>query len=292
VVSTSESAKVTFYVNTPPGVGDNGTWAPFDTVDVGVLGPGETRIVKTNRKWRPALGEHTCVKVEIHAQTGEVTFDNNQAQENFSEFETGAASPYAPIEVDFLARNPYDTPVVMDLQARNVPQDWFVAFDHGSVWLPALGTKQVHAVIWTDRVAEWAGDNEPTSPRKSMVNIEGWIDRWGDQVFAVGGVTAFVQAVRIVEVQIEPRPEAEVEQPFFVVGQVSPATGVVPIAIHITDPDGNLLTERTATDNAGRISYQTGYVVEKPGIYTIQALVLGGSLAGEAESDVQKIEVQ
>ncbi len=43
MVPTPESVKVTFYVNTPPGVGDNGTWAPFDTVDAGILAAGETK---------------------------------------------------------------------------------------------------------------------------------------------------------------------------------------------------------------------------------------------------------
>jgi len=291
-VTTTESVRVTFYVNTPPGVGDNGTWAPFDTVDVGVLAAGETRIVEANRKWRPAVGEHTCVKVEIHPQTGEITFDNNQAQENFSEFETGAASPYAPVEFDFLARNPYDTPAVMDLQARNVPAEWSVAFDHGSVWLPPLGEKMVHVVMWTDRAAEWSQEDQRKVPRKPLINIEGWVDRWGDQVFAVGGITAFVQAVRNVDIQIDPRGEEKVGQPFILAGQVVPGTGVTPIAIHITDPDGNLITERTATNNAGQIGYQTRYVAEKAGVYKLQAFVLRGTIAGEAESDIHEVLVQ
>lgn len=297
-VQTSESVKVSFYVNTPPGVGDNGTWAPFDTIDVGVLAPGETRIVEASRKWRPAAGEHTCVKVAIHSQTGEITFDNNQAQENFSEFETGAASPYAPVEFDFLARNPYDTPVVMDLQARGVPADWFVAFDHGSVWLAPNSEKQVHVLIWTDRVAEWSEGEKDESPRKPLINIEGWMDRFGDRVFPVGGITTFVQAVRTVKISIEPLEiekigegqwQGRAGESFLISIQVTPSTGVTPIAVHITDPDGNLITERTETDSSGQLNYQTRYVADKAAEYTVQAFVLGGTLAGEAESEVHTI---
>ncbi len=291
MVATPESVKVTFYVTLPSAVGDNNNWAPFDTVDVGILAAGETRIVEANRTWRPAVGEHTCVKVEIHAQTGEITFGNNRAQENFSEFETGAASPYAPVEFDFLARNPYEAPVVMDLRARDVPTDWFVALDQGSVWLPPLGEKKVHALIWTDRAAEWSQEDQRKAPRKVLINIEGWADRWGDQVFAVGGITAFVQAVRQVRIEIEPRPQGNLRQPFFVAGRVVPAAGINPIAIHIIDPDGNFITERTITDGAGRFTYQTRYLAKVRGIYRVQAFVLGGSLAGQAESDVLPVIV-
>ena len=91
MVETPGPVRITFYVNTPPGVGDNGNWAPFDTVDIGKLAAGETRIVEAIRKWRPAVGEHTCVKVQIEPQTGEVTFDNNQAQENFGGVRDGSS---------------------------------------------------------------------------------------------------------------------------------------------------------------------------------------------------------
>ena len=80
MVATPEPVRVSFYVNSPPGIGDDGTWAPFDTVNVGVLNAGQTVEVAANRKWRPRVGEHTCVKVQIHRMNGEVTFGNNQAQ--------------------------------------------------------------------------------------------------------------------------------------------------------------------------------------------------------------------
>jgi IPT/TIG domain len=291
VVNTPEPVKVTFYVNTPPGIGDNGSWAPFDTVNVGTLAAGETRLVEAGRKWRPAKGEHTCAKVEITRQMGEVTFDNNQAQENFGEFETGAASPYAPVELDFLARNPYDAPAVMDLQARNVPEKWFVAFDHGSVWLPPRAEKKVYAVIWTDRRPDWSDPDR--SPRKPLINLEGWMDRWGDQVFAVGGITAFMQAVRIVDVTLDPRGETNAEKPFVLAVRVTPnTTKPVPISVHIVDPDGNLTVERTTTDSSGQTVYRTQYVAPRAGRYAIQALVLGGSLASEAESEIRRVLVR
>jgi len=292
MVATPQSVKVTFYVNTPPGIGDNGTWAPFDTVDVGVLNPGETKTVMASRPWSPTVGEHTCVKVFIEPQTGEVTFDNNQAQENFGEFETAASSPYQAVELDFLARNPYDVPGVMDILARNVPADWFVALNHGSVWLPPKGEKKVHAVIWTDRDAEWASDRKTKSPRKPLIELEGWMDRWFDQNFAIGGVTAFMQAVRKVALNIEVRQkEGKRDEPIWVTGQVMPPVGVVPVAIHVTNPVGKVFQQRLQTDNAGAFTVQLKASTSLAGTYKIQAFVLGGTLAAEAESPTRTLTI-
>jgi hypothetical protein len=294
-VETPEPVMVSFYLNTPPGVGDNGTFELFDTVDAGKLGPGESRIVAANRPWIPFEDEHTCVKVEIHRQPGEVSINNNVAQENFCDFETGAASPYAPIELDFLAQNPYTAPGVMDIRARNVPKDWYVALDHGSVWLGPLEEKTVHAVVWTDRVAEWEpGFHQVTQtngPRKAQIKIEGWMDRFTDQVFPVGGFTTFMRAVRKVEVSIK-QASGHVDQPFLLNVRVIPGTGVVPLAIHITDPDGLLHTERAETDTESVFAGETRYKATKPGLYRIQVFTLRGSLAGEAESSITDLVVE
>lgn len=292
IIETPAPVLVTFYVNTPPGIGDDGTWAPFDVVDAGIMTAGEVRVIQAARKWRPAVGEHTCVKVEIHPMTGEVTFDNNSAQENFSEFETGAASPYMPVEFDFIARNPYTVPIVMDLQARQVPKDWFVALEHGSVWLAPHGDKMVHTVIWTDRTAEWEQDSLRRAPRKSLINIEGWSDRWSDKVFAIGGVTAFVQAVRVVDFRIGVASQDTVGQPFVVSGNVLPSTGAVPIAVHIIDPDGKRHIERTSTNSSGVLNYETRYRALVPGKYFVQAFLLSGSLSAETDSKVIEVDIR
>jgi hypothetical protein len=289
VIETPEDVLVTFYVNTPPGVGDDGNWAPFDTVNVGKLMPNQTVVVEATRKWRPAIDEHTCVKVQIHERNGEITFDNNQAQENFSEFETGAASPYAPVEFTFLARNPYDAPAIMDLHARGLPELWYAAFDRGSVYLPPLSNKPVHVVIWTDRTPEWLPDHQDKSPQKVPVSIEGWMQVFGNKSFAVGGITALVAAVRVVDIDIDPTLTGET---FVVRGQVNPPAGIVPIAVHFYSPSGQFHSDRTQTTAGGSFSVQSGVNPHiEPGPWKIQALILEGSLAHSAESEVVTIDV-
>lgn len=292
IVDTPEPVRVTFYVNTPPGVGDDGTWAPFDTVDVGVVPAGTEMIVEASRKWVPAVDEHTCVKVFIHAMTGEITFDNNAAQENFNQFETAASSPYTAVEYDVVVRNPYEGPTAIFMHAHRVPEDWFVAFDKGAVYVAPGEEKTVHVVIWTDRVAEWEGQKDRQSVRKPQISIEGWAEEWQDQSFAIGGVTAFVQAVRAVEVELFDRQKQSKQRtPFEIHGQIAPSAGATSLAIHILEPDGNTVVERTTTEADGRFHYVSKHLATMPGSHKLQVFVLGGGLASSAESEVWEVEV-
>ena len=293
MVDTPEPVRVTFYVNTPPGVGDDGTWAPFDTVDVGIVPANTELVIEAARKWVPAVGEHTCVKVFVHPMTGEMTFDNNSAQENFSEFEAVGSSPYSPVEYDVIVRNPYDTPATMFLHAHELPLDWFVAFDHGAVHLMPGEEKPVHVLIWTDRVPEWNEDNDKRVIRKPMISIEGWAEEWQDQSFAVGGVTAFVHAVRAVDVNVFDRQDqVKLGSPLRVSGEIVPATTAADIAIHIVQPDGERVVERTTTAPNGRFNYETRHKTSAPGPHEVQVFVLPGSLSATAESEVWTVSVQ
>jgi hypothetical protein len=286
VAPTPESARVSFYLISPPGVGDNGTWTPFDTVVVPPLAAGETRIVAATRKWRPVVGEHTCLKVMIEPMNGEVTFDNNNAQENFSEFESGASSPYRVVEFDVEARNPYDRGIVMDMQPRSVPENWFVALDQGAVWLPPKGTKTVHAVLWTDRTPEWESQREGRKgPRKAMIDIEGWSHRLWDRFSPLGGVTAFVRAVRDVRLTITPRQDDfRRGASLTVVGHLTPASASAQVALHLEGPGGERIVESTKTDAGGQFVHTFQKPMDAVGTWTLVGYVLPGSEAGQAES--------
>jgi hypothetical protein len=291
---TPESVRVSFYLTSPPGVGDNGVWAPFDTVVVPAFAAGETRIVEATRKWRPAAGEHTCLRVIVEPMNGEVTFDNNEAQENFGEFESGASSPYRVVELNVEARNPYDYGIVMDMQPRDVPEDWFVAIDHGAVWLPPKGTKQVHAVIWTDRTPEWELQtrDRKRGPRKALIDIEGWSHRMWDRFSPLGGVTAFVQAVRDVKLSIKPRQDDfRRGTALTVLGQLTPASASAPVVLHLEGPGGVRTVESTQTNAGGQFVHTFQKSLDVVGHYTLIGYVLMGGEAGETESPPVTINV-
>lgn len=295
VTATPEPVRVTFYIVSPPGVGDNGTWAPFDTVIVPALAAGETRIVEASRKWKPAVGEHTCVKVMIEPMHGEVTFDNNQAQENFSEFESAGSSPYRAVEFDVEARNPYDHGVVMDMQVRDVPEGWFVAVDQGAVWLPPKGAKKVHVVVWTDRTPEWEPNvrDRKRGPSKAMVSVEGWTTRTWDRFTPLGGMTAFVQAVRHAELRLATR-QKQVKRggALTVSGSLAPAMANVPVVLHLRAPDGTRQVETVRTDAGGHFVHAFQKPLEAPGSHSLVGYVLPGGDVAEIESATLQIEVQ
>ncbi len=292
VVPTPDSVRVTFYVNTPPGIGDNGTWAPFDTVVLPPLAANEVRVIQANRPWRPSVGEHTCVKVLIEPMTGEVTFDNNEAQENFGDFEAEGSSPYQAVELDVAVRNPYDQGVVMELQARGVPKDWMVALDHGALWLPPKGEKKLHAVLWTDRVPEWAQERpKDQGPPKALISLEGWVGRPFDRLIPVGGVTTFVKAVRRVNVEVSTRQkEPKRSEVLGVLGQVTPAVSGASIALHLTDASGKRAVKRAVTDANGHFEQTFGPELAV-GSYRLQAFVLSNGGATQAESSELPVTV-
>ncbi len=91
----ASNVKVTFYVVEPPGVGDNGNWSPLITRTVGAIAKNDHVDVTAN--WVPLVGKHTCLRIYIGNQFGEVSGGNNWAQENVSDFESPAFSPPAPV---------------------------------------------------------------------------------------------------------------------------------------------------------------------------------------------------
>lgn len=292
MVETPDDVRVTYYVNTPPGVGDNGSWAPFDTVIVGRLAAGESRVVQANRKWRPALGQHTCVRVIVEPMTGEVTFDNNEAQENFVDFRAEGSSPLSAVELSVVARNPYDVPIIMDLQARGLPAEWFAAFEHGAVWLPAKGTKSVRAVVWTDNPPPWDPQRKDDQVTKALVSLEGWITRPFDRLTPVGGMTAFVKAARRVTIDGELRREPNRGEKPAVAGRITPAVPNTPIALHLVDPTDKLHVERTISTATGTYQHDFATPLSEPGRWRFSAQVLGGGVAAEAQSHEIEFNVQ
>lgn len=284
---------VTFYVNTPPGIGDDGNWTPFDTVNVASV-PAGGNVVVESKDWFPAVGEHTCLRVIIEHKNGEVTFENNEAQENIFDFDTAASSPYEPIEFDVNVRNPYTIPVSADMRVRGVPQDWFVALDKATLLLRPGQVEPVHVLIWTDRVPEWLGVfQEHPTPNPANIKIEAWADVLWDYWFPIGGVQVIAHAVRQVGIDagvtLDQRPDGTA---FATSGGVFPNVNEpIPMAIHILDPDGILHTEPFKTDAGGSFNYVTSTVAQKPGEYKVQIHVLPGSLAAETEGPTVPIVV-
>jgi len=294
VSPTPEDVKVSFYINTPPGVGDDGNWTPFDEVNVGILGPNADTIVRSIQKWTPSVGEHTCVKVLIHKINGEVSFNNNEAQENFFEFESESGSPFKAFEFQVDVRNPYDKAVIMDMKARDVPRFWNAALEHGSLFLQPKEIKRMNVVVWSDldhsTFLNQDDGSERKYNRKPLIGIEGWVDHVGHSYFPVGGVSALVQNVLKSEISLKAEGEASTIQGG---GAVTPNTKDVPVIIHAVHTDGTRHTIRTITDATGKYKFALGRNQPLPaGEYSVTAYIEGGSVLASAQSQTIMIKLQ
>lgn len=145
-VSAAANVEATIYAIEPPGVGDNGSWTPLEKRTIATLAAGATADVSTS--WTPKLDKHTCLQVVVGNQPGEISFENNRAQENIFRFQPASSSAPHAIEVPIAVRNPTDEPLQAVIALRGVPAEGFyVCFPHREVALPALGEQRLELLV-------------------------------------------------------------------------------------------------------------------------------------------------
>ena len=134
---------VTYYLISPPGVGDNGKWEPLWTRYISGITAGNRTRVSVNGAdapvWQPAKGEHTCAKVAITRVSGETDVDDNDAQENVFDFDSAGGSPHEAVLFESAFRNPRNVTSIVFATASGVPNGWELTFEHAWVVLPPLG---------------------------------------------------------------------------------------------------------------------------------------------------------
>lgn len=103
-VVDATDVQVTFYVNSSPAIGDNGTWVPLAVRTIPLIARGTSE--RAFATWTPVRDEHTCLKVAAETQLGETDVGDNLAQENVFNFDTSGASPHEPILFEVSMQNP------------------------------------------------------------------------------------------------------------------------------------------------------------------------------------------
>jgi len=102
-------------VNTPMGLGSAGKFldlgAESDPQDIPAGGYKNFEF-----DWAPKEKGHTCIRAEIvQGAVGDLDLTNNWAQENVTDFEPSAGSPYTPYEFTFDVNNDYTVPADVTL---------------------------------------------------------------------------------------------------------------------------------------------------------------------------------
>jgi len=291
---------VSFYATSPPGIGDNGNWSVIDTkhltkfpaFDPNVAGSGQQLVACD---WYPAADQHTCLKVAILPQIGEIEPNNNQAQENVFTFDSPGSSSHDPVSLAARVRSPFTILKKVTSVVRGLPMGWHVVVDHAWVWTGPKGEHDLTATIWTDLDAPYDSGPALTQeeklriPKRALARIEGWTDML-DRHLPIGGILADVKANKRVSGKFTLGMEGD---ELAGKGQLTPALPDIPICIEVIDATGNRTYLYAKSDASGQFDFRN---FGKPlklgaGRYVVQAFISGNDAAAETEMPVVTLDV-
>ncbi|WP_428265863.1 IPT/TIG domain-containing protein [Haliangium sp.] len=251
----ASNVKVTHYAITPPGVGDNGNWAPLSTYTIPTIVAGG--VSESHVNWVPLVGEHTCLKVAIHQQLGEVSGANNSAQENVFDFQPPASSVPEPISLTVAVRNPLDEPATLMLSVDNVPFGYHVYFPHRWVELEARGEKKLDLLV----VPRMDWERSKGRVDQANIRVHGWVARVyskkleitgypGSWFTPIGGVLARVTPKHRSKVILDDKVEQRKDGAVVVRGHVEPRLRCQALRVDMNCPNGSRYVI-TDTDDRG-----------------------------------------
>lgn len=295
--ANATNVKVTHYAVEPPGVGDNGNWSPLSTYTIATIPAGGSVIRRVN--WVPLLGEHTCLKVAISAQLGEVTTGNNSAQENVFTFQPPAHSVPEPVVMTVAVRNPRKERSLVMISLQGVPRGYYVYFPHRWLWLDALAERKLDLLVVS------IFDIKELKYRKADVRLFGRVPRTyseklditghpGSWMAPIGGILASVTPKQGGEIKLDEKVRQDKNQ-VRVTGRVTPAIKDQPLRVDVTHPDGSVATMAARSDDHGQFTavFDLAQDSKKPkdtnpkeSVYTFQAHIINAPELAPADSNI------
>jgi hypothetical protein len=305
------NVRLTFYTVTPPGVGDNGNWAPLQTKTIPTVQKNTAQ--DTAVIWVPEVGEHTCLKIYAEPQAGEVNAGgNNFAQENVFNFEAPASSVPAPLRIPVAVRNPRKERTVALMSIRNVPAGYIVHFPHAWLWLePLQERKQTLTVVRTKDYNYYLEVAKEKLPR-ARIAVDGFLPRQYEEEWPkkthpascfspMGGILAEVTPKRKVTLTLWQDKEQAKETPYLVamLGKTNPAMNAETVTVELEDPTGRRRVATAVTNATGNFGARFNLLVkpsleakpsrerEEPlkGTYRAQAYIANSPNAAQATSN-------
>lgn len=251
------NVKLTYYAITPPGVGDNGAWAPIGTRTLPSVNASTAASDAIN--WTPIVGEHTCLKVFASAQFGEITAGNNQCQENVFYFAPAGSSPPEPVRMTIAVRNPLEVESPMLLTTINVPTGYLVHLPHKWVILPPKGERRMDLTIIP--FLDVGVYRKELRFRSAPIQVRGHLPRMYSASEPTSGVPAFThRAVGGITANITPKYRGEIDAEkdprsktgLGVTGAVRPPMEGQRVTIVVQPVGGAKFTLQTRTEAGGR----------------------------------------
>ena len=284
-----------FYSVVPPGIGDNGNWAPIITKKISSM---ETNgVAELPAWWVPEINRHTCLKLYATAElpTGKL---EASAQENVFEFiEAESGSIPNPIIFPIAVRNPLRRRAAVLVSVQGVPEGFVVHFPNIWVWLEPLQERTLDLTIIPTRDYY---EYQKTDIRYADIRVRGWITKVYTEKIApgvlphprlrpIGGLSLRVTPKKKVILSI--RKSQKVTDPRFIAlaGEIIPAMENESITIELEGPSGGIHTLTVRTDAAGRYSAQFSFPcaaggMPPSGVYVAKALIINSPHAAQAQS--------
>jgi len=306
----AQNVMATFYAVFPPGVGDNGNWAPIASQNIPNIAANGFADVQSN--WVPVVGQHTCLKVYASQQLGEISGGNNSAQENVFDFEAPAGSPADPVLIRTAIRNPLDERRQVNISVKGVPRGWAVHFPHSWVWLDGKAEKHFDLVVVP--LLDYVAYKERKGPMTSHVRVDGTLPREyheplppysqpaGSRHYPIGGVLNRVHVLKRSSIKLDEDRERSKERIIALRGAIAPAQNKQRVQVELRDPKGELRIREVKTDAQGQFAVQFDLSYEPsldanrknwkktkkliPGNYRAQAIIFAADQAAGAESNV------
>lgn len=251
-VSAASNVEATIYAIEPPGVGDNGSWTPLEKRTIATLAAGVTADVSTS--WTPKLDKHTCLQVVIGNQPGEISFDNNRAQENIFLFQPASSSAPHAVEVPIAVRNPANEPVQAVIGLRGVPAGFYVYFPHREVALPAHGERRLELLVVPLR------DVSALEHKIAKIRVVGYIpksyiEEGHPSVYReISGIQAIVHPKRGASISLSDPVMEDARGAVTVRGRVTPAVEKQNVRVSVKVRGELFQVKHAETDKAGMFS--------------------------------------
>lgn len=270
---TASNVRVQVFQNSPPGMGDAGPdWSYRGTIVIPTLNPGN--VATDFVRWKPSVGEHTCIKAVIDDTPDELSTANNTAQENVTAFDTSEGSPYQPVGLAMTVYNPFpDRKLPVRMHVRDVPLGWLVSVEPREFLLAAGGRDKVRVsvhpsgppdVIMPPQLQEQMRQYRPGYIGKPKVEAQ---VAYADTFIPLGGVEVWTHLTRPTKLTCDLNPNPDGPAP----GVDKEEPGIPP---RPEMPNGQV--------NPGEVLFERGALVRKPQrppeIPVGQLIVVGGWL--------------
>jgi len=280
-IPVTEDVTVIWSIAVPQMAGGNITTELGRIVIPGGV-PGHMSVVTPPLEWVPTSDnhKHVCIKAEIVPVPGERNETlNNSAQENFTQWFSGASSPFKPVTFEFQTQNPVsDRDIDVRIDVPGVPRGWTVAVQDVSFRLKGDEVKTNLVSVAPDLAyfLSIGGTNNIPSFAANVQALTPIHDDW----VPIGGLTAIVHPVNErSRIQLsgfrESRTLLIADGTLTTTGPLQPPLANREINIKLLDNGGIQFWKQAFTDFTGR--FRLNIPVATNSSYTVQAFFGGGA---------------